>query len=77
MKGTKRLIAYFSRTGDNYVNGSIVNLPVGNTEVAAGIIRKLKGPHATVLTGLSIRGGSVLKAEKDISACLGRSGIPI
>ena len=30
----KRLIAYFSREGENYVNGSIVNLAVGNTEVA-------------------------------------------
>lgn len=31
----KSLIAYFSRTGNNYVGGSIVQLPVGNTEVAA------------------------------------------
>ena len=37
------LIAYFSREGDNYVSGSIVNLPVGNTEVAANMIRKLTG----------------------------------
>lgn len=29
------LIACFSRSGNNYMNGSIVNLPVGNTEVAA------------------------------------------
>jgi flavodoxin len=37
----KCLIAYFSRKGNNYVDGSIKNLSVGNTEVAAGIIQKL------------------------------------
>jgi flavodoxin len=39
----KILIAYYSRRGENYVNGDIVDLPVGNTEVAAGTIRKLTG----------------------------------
>ena len=35
------LIAYFSRSGNNYVSGSIVNLPVGNTEVVAKMIREM------------------------------------
>lgn len=39
----KCLIAYYSRAGNNYVGGSIVNLPVGNTEVAANMIQKLTG----------------------------------
>ena len=43
MNETRRLIAYYSRAGNNYVNGDIVNLPVGNTEVAANMIRKLTG----------------------------------
>ena len=43
MSETKSLIAYFSRAGNNYVGGNIVNLPVGNTEVAANMIRKLTG----------------------------------
>ncbi|WP_093882707.1 flavodoxin [Syntrophus gentianae] len=43
MVQTKRLVAYFSRAGKNYVNGDIVDLPVGNTEVAAGMIQKLTG----------------------------------
>ena len=43
MREMKSLIAYFSRAGNNYVSGSIVNLPVGNTEVAANLIRKLTG----------------------------------
>jgi len=35
------LIAYYSRSGNNYVGGSIRNLHVGNTEVAAKMIQKL------------------------------------
>ncbi|MCO5385150.1 flavodoxin [Desulfosporosinus sp.] len=38
---SKILIAYFSREGKNYVGGNIVDLPVGNTEVAAKMIEKL------------------------------------
>lgn len=41
MASSKSLIAYFSRKGDNYVGGSIVNLPVGNTEIVALEIQKL------------------------------------
>lgn len=39
----KSLIAYFSREGNNYVNGNIVNLSVGNTEVVAEMIQKITG----------------------------------
>ncbi|MBR0036054.1 MAG: NAD(P)H-dependent oxidoreductase [Bacteroidales bacterium] len=37
----KVLIAYYSRRGENYVNGSIKNLKLGNTEVVVGKIREL------------------------------------
>ena len=37
------LIAFFSRKDENYVNGMLKKLDVGNTEVAAGIIQKLTG----------------------------------
>jgi flavodoxin len=42
MKGSakKYLIAYYSRKGSNYLDGNIVNLPIGNTEV---ITKKIKG----------------------------------
>ena len=40
---TRTLIAYFSRKGENYLGGRIVDLPVGNTEVAAGMIQALTG----------------------------------
>jgi flavodoxin len=39
----KTLIAFFSRKGSNYVGGGVKDLPVGNTELAAGIIRRLTG----------------------------------
>jgi len=39
----RTLIAYYSRRGNNYSNGRIVNLPVGNTEVIAGKIREITG----------------------------------
>lgn len=43
MNEIRSLIAYYSRAGNNYVNGNIVNLPVGNTEVVANMIKKLTG----------------------------------
>ena len=43
MKETRTLIAYFSRKGRNYLDGAIVDLPVGNTEVAARMIQTLAG----------------------------------
>lgn len=39
----KVLIVYYSRTGQNYVAGDIVNLPVGNTAAVAEIIREKTG----------------------------------
>lgn len=39
----KILIAYYSRKGPNYVNGNIVDLPRGNTELAAEFIQKAVG----------------------------------
>ena len=36
----KYLIAYFSRRGNNYVNGKIMNLPIGNTKIIAKIIQE-------------------------------------
>lgn len=39
----KKLVAFYSRAAENYVNGAIVSLEKGNTEVAADIIQKLTG----------------------------------
>lgn len=43
MARQKSLSAYFSRKGNNYVRGGIVNLPIGNTEVIARKIQGLTG----------------------------------
>jgi len=43
MSEVKSLVAYYSRPGNNYVGGSIVDLAVGNTEVAAKMIQELTG----------------------------------
>lgn len=39
----KKLIAFYSRADENYVNGTIKALKIGNTKVAAEIIHKLTG----------------------------------
>ena len=39
----KILIAYYSRKGQNYVNGAIKNLSKGNTEIVAEFIQKAVG----------------------------------
>ena len=38
---SKKLIAFYSRADENYVNGTVKMLRVGNTQVAADIIKKL------------------------------------
>ncbi|MCM1330709.1 MAG: NAD(P)H-dependent oxidoreductase [Ruminococcus sp.] len=37
---SKNLIIYYSRKGENYVNGSVKNLSKGNTEIVAEFIQK-------------------------------------
>lgn len=39
----RTLIVYYSRTGENYWNGSIRNLVKGNTEIVAEMIAELTG----------------------------------
>ena len=39
----KNLIIYYSRKGQNYVNGSIKDLKKGNTEIVAEFIQKAIG----------------------------------
>ena len=40
---SKNLIIYYSRNGENYVNGSLKMLEKGNTEIAAEFIEKAVG----------------------------------
>jgi len=43
LKEAKILLAYFSRAGNSYLSGEIVNLRVGNTEVIAKMIQEMTG----------------------------------
>ncbi len=43
MKEQKVLVAYFSKDGENYIDGNVVNITVGNTEVVAKMIGELTG----------------------------------
>lgn len=42
---SKNLIVYFSRNGENYVNGHIVDLKKGNTEIIAEMIHEMIDSH--------------------------------
>ncbi|MDF2881895.1 MAG: hypothetical protein K0R54_2452 [Clostridiaceae bacterium] len=59
----KKLIAYFSRKGNNYVNGSIKNLSVGNTEVAAKMIQELTGADMFYIE-------PVIEYDADYNVCI-------
>lgn len=39
----KTLVIYYSRSGENYVNGTVKNLAKGNTQIVAEFIRKAVG----------------------------------
>jgi flavodoxin len=60
--GSKVLVAYFSRAGGNYAGGRIVDLAVGNTEVAATTVARLTG-------GDLFRIDPVKKYPQDYQAC--------
>lgn len=56
------LISYFSRPGMNYVAGDILDLPVGNTQVAAQMLEELTG-------GALFRIETVQPYPEDYHAC--------
>lgn len=58
----KILIAYFSRAGNNYAKGGVVDLPIGNTEVVAKTIAQLTG-------GDLFKIESVKKYPDDYNSC--------
>ncbi len=60
------LIAYFSRAHQNYVNGLIKNLDIGNTEVVAGIIQKLTGAEMFKIEPLK-------EYSKDYNECIAQA----
>ena len=57
------LVAFFSRAGKNYVNGEILNLDVGNTELAAEFIQEATGAGLYKIE-------PVVAYSKDYSECI-------
>lgn len=57
------LIIYFSRAGENYVNGQILNLKTGNTEIIAKKIAELINANLYKIE-------PIVEYSKDYSECL-------
>lgn len=60
------IIAYFSRTDENYVSGVIKKLVVGNTEVAANFLQKLTNAETFKLQ-------PVQEYSKDYNECIAQA----
>jgi len=58
----RNLILYYSRNGENYVNGNIVSLEKGNTKICAEFIQKAVG-------GTLFEINTVSSYPKDYHAC--------
>ena len=43
---SNKLIAFYSRADENYVSGEIKTLKVGNTQLAAELMKELTGAYA-------------------------------
>ena len=63
------LIAYFSRAGENYFSGALRTVPVGNTELAARMLRELTGAALFKIEPL-------LPYSDDYNECIRLSGLP-
>lgn len=59
----KNLIIYYSRKGENYVNGRIVELKKGNTEICAEYIQ-------TAVGGDLFEIETVKEYDKDYNKCI-------
>lgn len=63
---SNKLIAFYSRADENYVNGVIKTLAVGNTEIAAGMIQKLTGADLFKIEQMQAY-------AKDYNACIAQA----
>lgn len=60
------LIAFYSRADENYVNGMLKRLDIGNTERAAGMIRELTG-------GELFKIEQIKEYSKDYNECIAQA----
>ena len=87
--GSRVLLAYFSRAGENYSSGGRTFLEVGNTAVVADMISSAVPvdvveaadpytrlcPRSTIGEGLAVRGEEARDARPDVEAWLRRVGL--
>lgn len=60
------IIVYFSRKDENYVNGTLKKLDVGNTQIAAGFLQKLTGAKLFQIE-------PALEYSKDYNECIAQA----
>ena len=60
------LIAYFSRADENYFSGTLRVVPVGNTEIAAKLLRQITGADLFKIAPL-------LPYSKDYNECIAQA----
>lgn len=72
----KNLIIYYSRKGQNYVNGSIKNLAKGNTEVCAEYIQKAVGGDLFEVDTVNPYSEDYMTCTEEAKAELRRNGRP-
>ena len=68
----KTLIAFYSRRGQNYVDGSIRNLPRGNNEVIVEKIQALL-PEARLTEGVAIHGAAASHCDREVNLILAQA----
>ena len=64
------LIAFFSRGDENYVNGMIKTLEVGNTEVAADFIQEITGADLFQIQPMQAYSKDYNECIEQAQACL-------
>ena len=72
----KNLIIYYSRKGQNYWNGSIVDLAKGNTERVAEFVRKAVGADLFEIETVSDYSGDYMTCTEEAQAELRRNARP-
>ena len=60
----QNLIIYYSRTGENYWNGSIRNIAKGNTEIVAEFIQSAVGGDLFKVDTVNPNGNRIRKQDE-------------
>ena len=75
-KNMKSIVIYFSRSGNNYVSGNIVNLKVGNTKVIADKIAAATGCDSFEIVPVKAYSADYTKCTEEAQAELNANARP-